>query len=39
MGRQGGHVLAAAGVIVVWAIVEVAEIPMLNGVLTVGFDR
>ena len=28
----------AAGVVVIWAIVEVAKIPMLDGMFVVGLD-
>ena len=39
MGWRGGHGLAAAGVVVVRAIVKVAKVPMFDSVLVVGFDR
>lgn len=33
------HLLVVAGVIVVWAVRVAAEVPVLNGVIVVSFDR
>ena len=38
-GQVDGHFLAAVRVVMIWAVVIAAEIPVLHGMLVVGLDR